>query len=56
MLFGQTGKTDRTDGRTDGRMGDRDMERGKTSQDSPPVTVVGGDVAPAHGHRFVVVG
>ena len=32
------------------------MDRDMTSQDSPPVPVVGGDVAPAHGHRFVVVG
>lgn len=29
---------------------------GKTSQDSPPVTVVGGNVAPTHSHTFVVVG
>lgn len=52
-----TDRTDeeRTNGLTGGQM-DRDMERGKTSQDSPPVTVVGGDVAPTHGHTFVVVG
>ncbi len=46
-------ETDRTD-----ELRDRWTEtwRGKTSQDSPPVTVVGGNVAPTHGHTFVVVG
>ena len=46
-------QTGRTDGRTEGQM-DRDTER--EDQDSPPVTVVGGNVAPTHGHAFVVVG
>lgn len=39
-------ETDRTDG----------QRHGETSQESPPVTVVGGNVAPTHGHTFVVVG
>lgn len=43
----------RQTGRTEGQM-DRDMK--KTSQDSPPVTVVGGNVAATHSHTFVVVG
>lgn len=29
------------------------MKQGNTSQDSPPVTVVGGDVAPTPTHTFV---
>lgn len=49
MLVGQTG--DRQDGLRD--RWDRDME---TSQESPPVTVVGGKAARTHGHTFVVVG
>lgn len=48
-----------TDRRQTGRTeGDRWTEtwRGKTSQDSPPVTVVGGNAAPTHCHTFVAAG
>lgn len=45
-------QTGRTDCGTDGQ---RHGER-RTSQDSPPVAVVGGNVAAAHSHTFVVVG
>lgn len=49
IAVGQTG--DRQDG-----LRDRWTDMKKTSQDSPPVTVVGGNVAATHSHTFVVVG